>query len=645
MRSVAIILLFIFPILLQGQTIQWSGKKNSQLITREFSLLEDPTGAETVTTVSAPGADSRFNQTGPQGVNFQRSASTFWVRFRLENSSGQPLLLELGQSLVPSTTLYYRINGRWDSLQSGNCVNLYKKPFVHHYQVFPMRQTDTLYYLRVQSNGNPIPFTLWNEEAYEAKIRDQKINFGIYMGIMLFVILNNLFLYLSLGRLAYLHYSLLVFLYASFSALYEGYILYLFPKLDLVFWDTLNPILNQPNGLLFTILFLDVKRWTPNLHKPALALFLYFCSFIVWHQLLSLPAIFAVTQIHALIGILAMATLGIFAGRKGNQLGYYFALAYFIFFLVASIEVVYLQTGRPAHLFDLSYVSIAIFLEVFFLLLLLSKRFQWEKRDMALAKAEAQRQLLEQTMENERMTRQQNITLEQKVNERTGQLRKANEELNQSLQIIEKEKAKSDALLLNILPAEVAEELKERGSADAHLFEHVTVMFSDFVNFTTISEKLGPRELVHKLDFFFKHFDEIIGNHGLEKIKTIGDAYLAVCGLPTQHEDHAQRVADAALDIIRFIEAEGGDFKIRIGLHSGPVVAGIVGVKKFAYDIWGDTVNIAARMEHHSETGKINITGETRALLDRKYRLTSRGKIVAKNKGEIEMYFLDGKIG
>jgi class 3 adenylate cyclase len=463
------------------------------------------------------------------------------------------------------------------------------------------------------------------------------------MGIMLFVILINVFLFFALGRWAYLHYAFLVFMYAGFSALYDGYILYLFPNLDLVYWDMLNPIINQPNGLLYCIFFLNVRKWAPGLYKPAMLLFVYYCSFIIWYRYLPVHTIFSVTQAHALLGILAMAALGIATGRNGNRLGYYFALAYFVFFAIASIEVIYLQTGRPAHIFDLSYVSISIFFEVFLLLLLLSKRFQWEKEEMEAAKAEAQQRLLEETRKNERIVREQNLLLEMKVQERTEQLQQANQDLNRSLQDIEREKEKSEALLLNILPAEVAEELKEKGSADAHLYENVTVLFSDFVNFTGISERLGPKELVQRLDFYFKQFDEIIGRHGLEKIKTIGDAYLAVCGLPSPHADHARRVAEAAMDIIRFIESEGGDFKIRIGIHSGPVVAGIVGVKKFAYDIWGDTVNIAARMEQHSETGRINVSEDTHAILAGQYRFSFRGRIRPKNSHEIDMYFLEGR--
>ncbi|MDO8367703.1 MAG: adenylate/guanylate cyclase domain-containing protein [Saprospiraceae bacterium] len=219
--------------------------------------------------------------------------------------------------------------------------------------------------------------------------------------------------------------------------------------------------------------------------------------------------------------------------------------------------------------------------------------------------------------------------------------------LNQqkSNRVIQAEKQKSDALLLNILPAEVAGELKETGRAMARQFDEVTVLFTDFVDFTRISEKLSPHDLVSELHLNFKAFDEIIERHGLEKIKTIGDAYMAVSGLPVPNPQHALMAAQAAMEIQTFVQNRQKGmthpFQIRIGLHSGPVVAGIVGVKKFAYDIWGDTVNTAARMESTSEPGKINMSGVTYALLKDKIACQYRGKITAKNKGEVDMYFCE----
>jgi adenylate cyclase len=207
-----------------------------------------------------------------------------------------------------------------------------------------------------------------------------------------------------------------------------------------------------------------------------------------------------------------------------------------------------------------------------------------------------------------------------------------------------REQQRSEDLLLNILPADVAAELKQNGYAQARQFEQTSVLFTDFVNFSEHAEKMPPQELVNELDLCFKAFDEIIERHGLEKIKTIGDAYLAVSGLPVPLDDHAERACRAALDIRRFVQerlAQGGVFHIRIGIHSGPLIAGIVGVRKYAYDVWGDSVNLAARMEQHGEPGCINISRSTWELVQGRFVCTYRGQLEAKGKGKLDMYFLD----
>lgn len=216
--------------------------------------------------------------------------------------------------------------------------------------------------------------------------------------------------------------------------------------------------------------------------------------------------------------------------------------------------------------------------------------------------------------------------------------------------VVETEKRRSDELLLNILPAEVADELKDKGRTEAKLFEQVTVMFTDFKGFTQMAEKLSPKELVAEIDAAFSAFDHIISKYNIEKIKTIGDSYMCVGGLPVDNKTNAADVVAAALQIQRYMEEqtekrrkEGKEaFDIRIGVHTGPVVAGIVGVKKFAYDVWGDTVNIASRMESSGEAGKVNISGETYERVRDVFRCSHRGKIKAKNKGEIDMYFVEG---
>jgi predicted ATPase/class 3 adenylate cyclase len=224
--------------------------------------------------------------------------------------------------------------------------------------------------------------------------------------------------------------------------------------------------------------------------------------------------------------------------------------------------------------------------------------------------------------------------LERKVSERTEELHR--------------EKAKSDQLLLNILPAETMEELKKYGKTLPRSYEKVTVLFTDFVGFTTISARMSPEELVSLIDKCFSAFDKIVEEHKIEKIKTIGDAYMAVGGLPIPNSTHAVDCAKAALVMRDWMtefnkkqEKEGKEtFQIRIGLHTGPVVAGVVGNKKFAYDIWGDTVNTASRMESSGEAGEVNVSEDTYSLIKDHFDTESRGKIHAKNKGEIEMYFL-----
>ena len=235
---------------------------------------------------------------------------------------------------------------------------------------------------------------------------------------------------------------------------------------------------------------------------------------------------------------------------------------------------------------------------------------------------------------------------------------------------ISKEKARSEELLLNILPEEVAEELKAKGEAQAVQIDQVTVLFTDFKGFTSLSENLTPRELVRDLNECFSAFDKITEKYGIEKIKTIGDAYMAAGGLPLANTTHAVDTINAALEMRDFIE-EGKQrkiaagkpyFEIRIGVHTGPVVAGIVGVKKFQYDIWGDTVNTASRMESSGAVGQVNISEATYALVkdvkkkggeeaasglnpqpatELAFSFTPRGKVLAKGKGEMEMYFVD----
>lgn len=215
--------------------------------------------------------------------------------------------------------------------------------------------------------------------------------------------------------------------------------------------------------------------------------------------------------------------------------------------------------------------------------------------------------------------------------------------------ILDSQNAQIQSLLLNILPAQVAQELQKNGNATPRYYERASVLFTDFKGFTRLAETLSPQEVVSELNGYFMAFDDIIEKYDLEKIKTIGDSYMCAGGIPTENESHLLNIVKAGLEMQEYIlmrnekriEANMPEWNIRIGINTGPIVAGVVGKKKYAYDIWGSTVNVASRMESNGEPGRVNISATTYELIKDKYACTYRGKIFAKNIGEIDMYFVE----
>jgi class 3 adenylate cyclase len=220
--------------------------------------------------------------------------------------------------------------------------------------------------------------------------------------------------------------------------------------------------------------------------------------------------------------------------------------------------------------------------------------------------------------------------------------------IDEQVSALAAEKARAEELLLNVLPASIAERLKRGQRPIADGFPRVSVLFADIVGFTKMSERVTPAELVDRLDSIFSSFDDLADKLKLEKIKTIGDAYMVAAGLHSNEYDHAQTIAEMALGMQRRASEFGREFgealSIRIGIHTGPVVAGVIGKRKFIYDVWGDTVNTASRMESHGEPGTIHVSDETRTLLKDMYELTSRGEITVKGKGVMRTWFLEGRL-
>lgn len=263
----------------------------------------------------------------------------------------------------------------------------------------------------------------------------------------------------------------------------------------------------------------------------------------------------------------------------------------------------------------------------------------WEGNDLLLTVREAIKGFYQdrQLEEQNKLLERHNKELEKLVEERTGELMR--------------EKMESDKLLKNILPEETAAELKEKGEATPHSYKMVSVLFTDFLSFTKAASEISPQELIQTLNECFSAFDNITEKNNLEKIKTIGDAYMCAGGLPVKNTTNAIDAVNAALEIIDWLENWNNErfekglkkWEIRIGIHTGELIAGVVGTKKFAYDLWGDAVNVASRMESCGEKGKVNISPITYELIKDHFDCEYRGKQIAKGKGEMDMYFVNAK--
>ena len=220
-------------------------------------------------------------------------------------------------------------------------------------------------------------------------------------------------------------------------------------------------------------------------------------------------------------------------------------------------------------------------------------------------------------------------------------------QLKRQHEALAEEQAKTEQLLLNILPRKIAQRLRAGEEHIADACSNVSVLFADMVGFTKMSRTMSASQLVELLGDLFSRFDLITEKHGLEKIKTIGDCYMLAGGVPEPRDDHAQAVVDAALEMCEALEAmrerTGGALQMRIGVHSGPIVAGVIGIRKFTYDLWGDTVNVASRMESTGQPGKIHVSANTAVLLESEFKLTSRGEIEVKSLGSVQTFFVEGR--
>ncbi|TAE13109.1 MAG: hypothetical protein EAZ95_11650 [Bacteroidetes bacterium] len=508
------------------------------------------------------------------------------------------------------------------------------------------------YYARITSERAIIlPLRIVTKEQFYAEKPPTDTLIGLYFGILFALVIYNIFLFVGLRDIAYLYYVLSIVstfvLLSTSSGHFFQYILPDNPSLNMLMFPFSVATLVSFSSL-FTQSFLKIKEDNKFLHHAL--------SWVRYITIATIPALLVfddmiVTQSHYIllfILIILLLSSGIVSWRKGNRFAIYYVFAWFGYFLGGIVSMLSEQNAVP-FVFATRYgAQIGSAMEVLLLSMALSRRYNAYKKE----KEDAMRKALE-------IEKEANETLEKKVTLRTLQLKETNEELNQineelstTLELVEVEKRKSDKLLLNILPADVAQELKNYGIATPKRYERVTILFTDFKGFTALVAQMNPEQVLANLNYCFTAFDKIARKHHLEKIKTIGDSYMCVGGLPVAEPNNPIYAVEAALEMMTFMrewktkkEKQGKEaWDIRIGIHTGEVVAGVVGDYKFAYDIWGDDVNTASRMESSGEAGKINISHTTYEIVKNNFICTHRGKINAKSKGEIDMYFVESKL-
>ncbi len=534
-------------------------------------------------------------------------------------------------------------------------------------------QTMTVY-LRLESQGSmTFPIMFRTGEAMSRHIANEQFLLGIFYGILLVMIGYNLFVYISLRDASYLFYVAYILCYGMFLFIWNGLAFqYLWGNAPV--WHNRSVIVFMGfSGLsifVFSQNYLNTRHFAPRMHRFMNVMMAYFLVGMLLAFILPYS-----TAIRFMYGA-PIFTLPIIVGvsviclRKGYRPARYFLVAWVL--LLTSISMAALRNLNllPSGILTVYGLQIGSALEIFLLSLGLADRINVIKQEKKIAQDEALRstELMIETL------RQSEQELESKVRERTLELENANEEISRALDIqteqsreielantalqekniiIEQERERSDELLLNILPRSIATRLMAGEKLIADRFESVSVLFADLAGFTVFASKTSPEELVGMLDTVFSEFDAIAQEHGLEKIKTIGDCYMAVAGLPLPQHDHATRTANTALAMQQVIANLSTMFDIslemRVGLHSGSVVAGVIGKRKFAYDLWGDTVNIASRMESQGIAGKIHcsdifaerLVQETKNAPTQDYICSPRGEIEIKGKGRMNTVWLE----
>lgn len=584
--------------------------------------------------------NAEFKKFDKEIVNFGGVQDRIWMRFSVVSQTEKELLLEIKSPMVTSLKVFKVDSNQNQQIFSGSLLDRYNQRSVEvEHWVINLKLNSSgvsTFYIQAQSiYPLQLPMSLSSKSRYIVENRYHSMFWGIYLGIIIFALIYNFFIFLSVRERIYFYYLIYILTSALFYLGVQGFgTAFLWPNLPIInlYLPSLICLTNVVI-LLFALRFLQVTKKQKVSYYFGIFFIATYVLIIIINLSHSYLIAITMAQVFSMITAIYYIILGIGGLIRKVLTARFFLLGWTLFLIFAIIGILAANNVLPNNLFTINCIFIGHMTEVLLLSFALADRINWLKTE----NDNKQQEIILRMRENDALQLKVNLELEEKVSERTAELKE--------------QRDRSDQLLLNILPYEVAEELKTKGHADAKYIETATVMFTDFKGFTQISEKLTPQGLVSVINECFSEFDRIIQKYGIEKIKTIGDSYMAAGGLPSANNSHAKDVVNACIEIQEFMEGykskreAAGEvaFEARIGVHTGPVVAGIVGVKKFAYDIWGDTVNTASRMENSGIEGKVNISETTYNLVKDDFDCIPRGEILAKGKGKLKMYFVNGR--
>lgn len=402
----------------RGQEITWSTGRESLAVIPVSGYLRDTDGRLQFGEVKNNVAG--FKPFGKTVLSAGFDESWYWLRFRLNNTGSDSLLLVFEHAFIPLIELYYTDNsGNPVKMTSGYNIPLAKKPFSDHFQVFPLPSGDHEFFVKIQPLVHATPVYIRKLSDWQLQSAKRNMVYGIFAGILFLVVLINFYLFIVFRKRYYLYYSLLLLLYICTSAfVMEGYGIYLFPGADLMFWYKMIPAMDMPALLAYAISFLGLKQYSYRLWRFSIGVLLFFFLHLLALPFIPLMPALLINQVFAMGVFILASAIGIITGKKGNRLGYYFSMAYFVWFVLILLEAIFIQTGNPAHFSDLSYVSFAVFTEALLLALLLVIRFQWDKKADLAKQTELENELLNARLEIQEQTFQH---ISQEIHDNIGQ--------------------------------------------------------------------------------------------------------------------------------------------------------------------------------------------------------------------------------